>query len=623
VAGPEAWCFNQHVYLFQLPTKMFFMWRAFTLFLSLISTTLLVAQTGCPGCSLALPDSLPADTLFLSMAPDGRVGVYYEEDLSFRLPMTTTPVNAQDPTTPAGLSIDEITILGLSGLPPGLAWEPNQLTFPTQEETDGCVRLCGQPQVAGLYEVEVVLSARIAIFTQQTTFSFPLLVEPALTRTDGFTIVNSSGCGSVTAEFINNIPSEGNPGFSYTWFFGNGNSSMAEVPAPQTFSEPGTYPVAYQAIIDTVGYILRGVEVLESPCTDLFSAPDMKFVLMRPNGEHVFTAPIIGNTDAPISWSNLFLELDTGTYRMEIVDDDGGLDGADDLCGFITFERDSLGGIYTDGDLEVALNIIHPVDTVRYNETIEVYPFPETPILSIAGEPPYCEGTELSLVVADYTERLDWYQDSMLLVEVSGNTLATTTAGDYWVTYTSAEGCSSTSAPLSVAFTPLPAPFVLQQNDNLLRIEDDSNLPVDLDFTWYYEGQPITEAMELLLCVEAAGVYTLEITDLATGCSTLAEIEATYDPTISCSTSTDEVGQEDTGWQLYPNPLQNYLWVSGPVTTNARLRLFDSLGRPVLETSLAEAGRGLPVFHLPAGAYFYQVVDASGQPLQIGKLLKQ
>jgi len=580
------------------------------------------AQTGCPGCQLALPDSLPADTIYLGTAPDARVGAYYEEDLSFRLPMTTTPVNAQDPSTPAGLPIDEIEILGLSGLPPGLQWEANALRFMTQDETDGCVRLCGTPLVAGLYEVQVVLSARIAIFTQQTAFSFPLLVEPALTRTDGFTIVNSSGCGSVTAEFINNIPSNGNPGFSYTWFFGNGNSTTAEVPAPQVFAQPGTYSVAYQAIIDTVGYILTGVDVLSSSCTDLLSAPDMKFVLLRPSGEHIFTAPIIRNTDAPVAWSNLLVELDTGAYRLEIVDDDGGLDGADDLCGAINFTRDELGGIYTDGDLEVELQIIHPVDTVRYTELIEVFAFPAVPQVTIEEEMPYCEGSSLTLMVADYSERLEWYQDSMLLVGVNGNSLEVQEAATYWVTYISEEGCSATSEPLTVTFTPLPAAFSLQQNGNLLRIEDDTNLPQELAWTWFYEGQVIAEATELVLCAEAAGEYSLEITDLSTGCSIAASITASYDPNISCSTPTDE--RSDTkGWQLYPNPVQNYLWVRGPLTSSARLRLFDSLGRPVREFTLADAGNGIALGRLTTGAYVYQIVDAQGVVLQFGKLIKQ
>ncbi|MEL7425831.1 MAG: hypothetical protein AAFN81_22760, partial [Bacteroidota bacterium] len=219
----------------------------FSFFLLLVVS--LSAQTGCPGCLIDLP-TLPEDTIYLSQAPDGQAGVFYDADLSFRLPLSTTPVNEQDPSTPPGLPIDEFTILGVANLPVGMSWEANALNFITADTTDGCVKLCGTPLLAGFYEVEVVIEARISFLTQQTSFSFPLLIEPAETVTEGFTVVNNSGCGEVTASFINNVPSGGMPGFSYLWFFGNGQSTTEENPGDQVYNQPGEYIVDYQAIVD-------------------------------------------------------------------------------------------------------------------------------------------------------------------------------------------------------------------------------------------------------------------------------------------------------------------------------------------------------------------------------------
>ncbi len=42
------------------------------------------AQEGCPGCIIGLPETIPADTIFISDAPDGHVANYYNGDLSFQ-----------------------------------------------------------------------------------------------------------------------------------------------------------------------------------------------------------------------------------------------------------------------------------------------------------------------------------------------------------------------------------------------------------------------------------------------------------------------------------------------------------------------------------------------------------
>lgn len=592
------------------------------LLFSLLSISLfagtLTAQTGCPNCVLDLPE-LPEDTIYLSAAPDGEAGIFYNEDLSFRLPLTTTPVNASDPTIPAGLDIEEFTILAVAGLPAGVNWEASQTNFLTEEGTDGCVKLCGTPFLPGLYMVEVVIEARVLIFPQQTSFAFPLLIEPAQTVTEGFTVVNSNGCGSVTASFINNVPSGGAEGFSYLWFFGNGNSTIVENPAEQTYNQPGEYTVNYQAIVDTVGFFMTHVTIEASPCTDLFSAPDVKFDLFDPNGDHVFTAPIVDNATLPVSY-DVLIPIGEGTYELHVIDDDGGLDGADDLCGIIEFSRDVSGPLQA-GELMVNIELIHPIDTIRSSEVITVYEIPANPFITIADDSPYCEGETVALVSVNYTDSLSWYQDSMLVVGATTDTLFVEQDGSYWATYTTAEGCSATSLPLEVTFTENPEDFDLQQNGNLIRMEDESNLPADFSFTWLYEGEPIPSATELLLCAEVAGTYTLVITDNATGCSTSEDIAADYDPNVDCTTPTEDVFS-NAAWVLFPNPLQQYLFVKGPAGIDFSIRIVDALGREVLRTNVNAGNDRVEVNQLPAGAYFYQLQSFTGEVMQTGTLMK-
>ena len=592
------------------------------LFLMLtLSAVSLSAQTGCPGCLIDLP-TLPEDTIYLSAAPDGQAGVNYDADLSFRLPLTSTPVNDQDPSIPPGLSFDEFNILGVANLPLGMSWEANSLNFLTDETTDGCVKLCGTPLLAGFYEVEVIIEARIVFITQQTSFSFPLLIEPAETVTEGFTVVNNSGCGEVTASFINNVPSNGVPGFSYLWFFGNGQSTTEENPSDQLYNQPGEYTVEYQAIVDTTGFFLTNVSLEESPCTDIFSDPDHKFDLYDPSGERIFTATVIDNSDAPVSW-DVFIPIEEGTYEIRFVDDDGGLDGADDLCGTVFFSQTESGVLQnSDSTLTAEITLINPIDTITSSETITVFEVPSDPVVSVIDMMPFCEGDTVSLVSLNYEDGLSWYRDSLLLVdEVDDTLLVSRPGGEYWVTHTTIDGCSATSAPVLVEFTDNPEEFELTQNGNLIRILDESNLPADFSFTWLYDEEPILSATELLLCADKAGPYTLQITDNATGCSISATIDADHDPDIDCTTSVDEP-ELAAQWRLFPNPVQQYLFVKGPIGAEANLIIYDALGRELLRGTMGSYQQQLDMSRLSSGAYFYRLQQLDGVEIKTGSLIK-
>ncbi len=190
------------------------------------------AQTGCPGCTLNLPAGLPADTLYLQSLPDGEKGTYYDHDLSFRMPKTTTPVHAIDSTTLPGLTISKIEIISIDGVPPGLHWQPNQWIFETANQTDGCVKFCGTPSVSDSFVMTVKIKATVLFLTQEATFPLKIYIAPKVSTTQGFTMTNVTGCGSTTVTFENNIPSGGVPGFTYEWNFGDGTTYTGENPPP-------------------------------------------------------------------------------------------------------------------------------------------------------------------------------------------------------------------------------------------------------------------------------------------------------------------------------------------------------------------------------------------------------
>lgn len=571
-------------------------------------------HANCPGCATSLPDSLPADTIFITEADEGQVGQYYQSDLSFRMPMTTTPVNAGDPDTPPGLPISEITVSSVANLPPGLSWEASQTVFDVSEETDGCVRFCGVPLIPGLYNVEVIISAEVLLLNRTSSFTIPILILPGQTVSEGFTIDNTSGCGEVLANFTNNVPSGGADGFSYIWDFGNGNNSTAENPEPQLYDGPGEYGVSYQVIVDTFGYLLNKVTITEVSCNDLLGgAPDLLIEVYNPLGEEIYFADEVNNASLPLSFEpNIFIE--EGPYEIRVIDDDQGLDGGDDLCGSFGFVQTS-NGVLTDGGATVEIEILHRVDTLRSEGTVQVFDQPAPPLLEDPSGELLCEGDTL-LLQTNYESGTQWYQDTTPVLNANSDSLMVWESGVYWVNYTNAEGCSATSDTLALTFGPLPAAPVFTNEDNLLALFDAEALPENFSLQWYYNGAPIEAAQGLEFCIDKSGDYTLEVVDLDSGCSSTYSRSVVYDEDFpDCMPVSTEETALLSGLQVYPTLLEEeVLWVKGQVRNGGlQLALFNMQGQMIWQQPFTQVGRQLEVRitlpRLAAGGYVLQAQD--------------
>ena len=571
------------------------------------------SQSGCPDCALSLPDTLGPDTIFLTAAPEGQAGVYYEGDVSFRLPKSTTPVAAVDPDVPPGIGISKITISGVSNVPPGLSWEASQLEFDTEELTDGCVRFCGTPLQPGLYLVDVTITARILVIEQNANVTIPILIRPAESMTDGFNMVNNSGCGSVEVAFENNVPSNGQAGFSYNWDFGNGNTSTAENPDMQLYDMPGNYPVSYRALIDTTGYFLTKVTISAVTCNDLLGGrPDLKVNIFNPEGELFYISDIVMNANTPLTFE-MNIPLDTGNYVIAITDDDSGLGGADDQCGSVTFNQNTSGNL-SDGGLVMRLEILHPVDTVTSSDTVFVYDQPDTPLVSSVVTNPLCVGDTV-LLTTNYTGNVQWYRDSVSLLGATNDSLNVVVNGDYRVTYTSPDGCIATSDPVPVSFGVLPESVVFVNENNELHLSDPSSLPESFAIRWYQDGALIEGIAETTYCIDASATYTVEVEDLTTGCSSSYSQAITYDPLFpNCvSPVIDALPDGVHTVQLFPNPAAGPLRWSIEAATSMRVEASlhtltgQQLRRESWQLSVGDQSREWDLSDLPAGMYLVRM----------------
>lgn len=499
------------------------------------------AQTGCPGCIINLPEGMPTDTLFLGTAVDGQVNVAYDSDLSFRLPVTTTVVAETDPSIPAGLGINEIVIEGVSNLPPGLSWEASQTTFDPSDMNDGCVKICGTPLQPGFYEVQVGVTAQIFVFSQATSFSFPIYIAPSVSFTDGFSMENSVGCGSTTVHFDNQIPSNGADGFSYSWDFGNGVTSLDENPAPQIYTEVGSHEVNYEVVIDTAGYFLTSVRVEDVGCSDIFGSIDMSLKITDPNGTEIFLSEVIPETDPPVTFQ-LNLPIGEGNYTLEIRDRDSGINGADDSCGTLSFNQLSSGFLEA-GDLEVILGMNHPVETIRSTDTVVIYSMPDAPEITMNGEEVFCEGDSL-ILTASYENNLQWYNDTLALAGKTESSLSVMESGTYYVVYQDENGCSVASESIEVnVFSAPDTPEISVNGPSTFceGIEISLTASYTIGIQWYEGNSALDGENEAVLNVSSSGMYHVVYQD-DNSCSAISE---SIEVTVKESPETPELENTD------------------------------------------------------------------------------
>lgn len=575
------------------------------------------AQTGCPGCVVNLPATFPADTIYLPLIPAGVQGTPYDENVSFRLPKTTTPVNVIDSTTPPGLTISKFEIISVTGLPAGLYWQVNQAVFDPASQTDGCMRLCGTPLESDSFELVVTLKATVFVLTQVSTFPMRLYIGPKVSNTEGFSMSNPTGCGSTTVSFTNNVPSNGDEGFAYTWNFGNGNPlSNEEDPAPQVYDQPGVYVVQYQAIVDTAGYILESVTVTDVDCTEppFFGNPDLFLEIRNPQGDIVFnSSPAVNNTSLPFTFP-VNLPLGPGSYKLQVWDDDSGIKGNDDDCGTLNFNILSNGTLVA-GGLTVILNILHPIDTIQSIDTIVVYPLPALPTVNAPNGLSICAGLSGLVLSSSYGFGNQWWLDGEPILGATDFIYIPTQSGSYQVEYVTSDGCAAISTPAEVNFFPAPAQPVWFNFNNSLRLADTSSLPTQYSLQWYQGSSPIFGETGIWYCSQNTGTYSLVVTDVASGCTSSFSAPVTNNPNYNCLTSTQST--ENQSFSIMPNPSAGLVWLNFPQTFGQAgvARVWDAKGRLVkteqipsgintLSLDLSDLSKGVYAIEIRADGFF-------------------
>lgn len=525
----------------------------------------------------------------------------YSQDITFVLITDTL-----------GLTINNFQITSITGLPVGITWQCNNFAngcnYNPAVSVYGCIGLSGTPLIAGTYNPVVTVVANVQIVGNQTiTYSLPLIVLPDSSSNPGFNMSASTGCEPLTITFTSN-----NPGPAvYQWDFGDGIQSNLENPPPHTYTTAGTYVVTQTVTPNgSPQYFLTGVTVTSIPNNygAPLDVPDMYFFIYDPQGVEIYDSrPAILNTNPPHSWALPNIPLSNGNYTIHVWDEDGGLFGADDDLGSVTFPGWSSSGTATgtipgaSGSLNINYDIlIIPVVPLTATDTITVYPTPAQPLISANGSLVFCENDSLILSYAD-TLNIQWYKDGLLITGATQPDLTVYQTGDYSAVVTNAFGCTAASQTFSVTVNPNPP------KPNFFILGNTFNCTLTgYMLQWYLNGNPLPGETNITYTALVTGNYFVTATDSVTGCMNVSDTLFFVPVSVA---ETDNLQYVN----VFPNPSDGHfnLEIYSSVDVSASLAVTDLSGRMVQSQVIEIRNRmnrfELDLSPLPAGVYLLNI----------------
>ena len=421
-------------------------------------TITVLAKSQCADCS-PNPDCTSNDgfpTICPESLPAATTGTFYEETITFFMPSEVI-----DPGSGLTATLSSVTVTSITGVPLGLSVEldePDAIYEPSNGQTSGCAAICGEPVLAGVYDMVISISAIASAFgieqVVNESFAYVLVVEAGAGGTGTFSFSPTNGCDSLLANFNASLEGNATQITNYSWDFGNGQTSVLESVEGMFFDQSGDYDVILQTVIsDQVLTQITLNSTAGGGWDDGWSPdPDPYFVLSDGNGSNVYTSSTAQESYSA-TWNGLSIVLTNPPYSISFYDEDF-LAGDDDL-GSTSFTLNGAGVIDLDanpsyGEATIALQeAINVTDTA----TVSVNPTPEVGLFWLAADTMSCTNPYLS--------QYNWMWGDSLVQSGPAFEYAPTENGFYTVVGTSATGCSAAS-------------------DSLLYCSADASIGIDL-----------------------------------------------------------------------------------------------------------------------------------------------
>jgi hypothetical protein len=610
-------------------------------------------QAQCPGCIVNPTCSVPGGGLCPDSLPAAVVGNPYSQDVTFYVPPTI------DASSFSGgllgvVPLLEMRIDAISGLPFGLNWECNNPSnsctyFPSQNDTLGCVRICGVPLGnPGVYNLTIFVTATVNAGilgnqTSQTSFASQMVLLPDTSNNQGFSMAPSLGCAPLQVAFTNNYPSNNyqpipgqTQGFVYNWDFGNGLQSNAENPPPVTYQQSGDFPVNFSVQVDTFGFVLTNVTLSAVACTDFLSNPDV-YILIYDGSNNLVHSTInnpvtLDGGVLPLAFP-LSIQATNPPYRIEVWDDDSGLFGSpDDNCynGNETPHPlvplplppvNSVGSTvqaFVNPGTQLSFTFTYTKNVFSFNvaDTVRVFPRPPQSEYTVSPAAEIC-APDSALLTLPSGFGYEWFlNDTSLITGATGNALWVKTGGKYTTRMFDLQtGCDRFSFDtVIVVGDAIPQNFSLGSDGTTLS----SNLTGgNYTYQWkFWNGAafldiPAPEGTAPTYNPPVDGLYALEVFTSA-NCSAIETIN------FQAGTSTGTETLPAVQMLLYPNPAngsQVFVSLSNLSSSSAVIGVSDLQGRVIrsfnIESANDESTHALDIQDIPAGIYVVELNTGS------------
>jgi|GEM_PF-953189 gliding motility-associated-like protein len=427
-----------------------------------------------------------------------------------------------------------------------------------------------------------------------------------------FTVQQTEGCNTLQVITQNNHPSNGytpvpfqTTGFTYSWNFGNGQTSTLENPVIN-YTQPGTYTINYSCTIDTVGFYLTGIYVTQVNCTDPFNGkPDPYIIIKDVNGTTVFTTEgnHINNQNPPYSWG-FNIRLNNPPYFLWVWDydsmdaDDNCVDDSENQPGVATVitlpanNSSTFGNTnitFTNGGLIFTAYFHKPTLTFHDSVIITIHQSPNSPVIS-PNNLTFCLGEQPQTYTAlgNTNSTFTWYSDSTLTnIYHTGQYFNTNTSQEgifnYYVVQTdNITGCTSQPSIATYIVNRIPQPIISQNSITICTGQILQPIVAQGSYPkyWYSDStltNLITTGDTLHLIQQQPGTYTYYVIqkDESKNCTSIPTIlTVTYIQGIEIQSSVQHVtcyGQSNGSIDVQitaGTPPFTFFWLHGDNSLN-------------------------------------------------------
>ncbi|PWL27109.1 MAG: hypothetical protein DCO96_12280 [Fluviicola sp. XM-24bin1] len=238
--------------------------------------------------------------------------------------------------------------------------------------------------------------------------------------------------------------------------------------------------------------------------------------------------------------------------------------------------------------------------------TVTVNPLPSTPTITPSGSTTICDGETVTLSSSQGTGNLWSTGETTQDIDIA-------TSQTIDLVYTDANGCSATSAPITITVNPLPT-VTLSALNQVCDYTPSFTLSGGSPAGGTYSG-PGVSGGDFDPATAGLGTHTItyEYTD-GNGCTNIATQDILVDPCVSI----DEVAQ--AGLLIYPNPTDNVVYVELEGEFNYTVQ--DARGR-LITSGNANDKASISLHSVETGVYFINVTDTANDSVSTTRVVKQ